>query len=67
MKNKDFVEGVNIIYSYMDETEKEDYEPNPGHDQFWFGSFGLVSSVRDAERLIELGWFEDENSWSCFT
>ena len=38
------------------------------HDQLWAGppDAGTVSA-EDRERLEELGWFVDEDSWSCYT
>jgi len=38
-----------------------------GHDQIWCGSEDLKLNEEDKKELVELGWFIDEDSWSCFT
>ena len=63
MNNGDFVKGVNIIEKYV---EQDGFDMHSEHDQMWFGEFDAVSSEDSAE-LEKLGWFEDEDSWSCFT
>jgi hypothetical protein len=67
MNNANFVEGVNIIYRYMKEKGlAEDYSLAAVHDQIWFGSYDTVTDEADRKKLMELGWFEDTDSWSCF-
>lgn len=63
MKNWEFIEGVAIIGKYQ---EKNNYGVSVEHDQLWFGSFDSVTDEKDKARLEELGWFEDEDAWSCF-
>lgn len=58
---KGFTEGVDIISKY-DESD----EVHAEHDQIWFGEYLKVDNEEDRKRLEELGWFEDEDSWSCF-
>ena len=64
MKNKDFIEGVNIIAKYI---QVDGYDLHGEHDQIWFGSYDCVTDKKDISRLDEMGWFEDEDSWSCWT
>jgi hypothetical protein len=59
-----FVEGVNIIAKYI--PKSKDFNIQAEHDQIWFGSYIWVKG-EDRKRLKELGWFEDEDSWSMFT
>jgi hypothetical protein len=63
MITKNFVEGVNIISKYL---KDESYELNCDHDQLWFGSYESVKNENDKARLLELGWFNSEDSWSMF-
>ena len=62
MKNKNLVEGINIIAKYLD---RDKYNFSAGHDQIWFGDYGIVTK-KDMVKLLELDWFEDEDSWSAF-
>ena len=64
MQNKEFIEGVAIIGKY---APGDKYGICAEHDQLWFGSYDCVTDEKDSARLEELGWFEDEDSWSCFT
>lgn len=63
-------EGIDILAKYI---EPESYATHAEHDQLWVGGEGLtdasqgVISEEDVARLKELGWFVDEESWSCFT
>lgn len=66
MENHKFIEGVNIIAKYIPEDEKEGSNVHSEQDQLWFGYFFWVTDEKDKKRLEELGWFEDESSWSCF-
>lgn len=63
MKNDDFIEGINIIGKYL---SPQSYDLGAGHDQFYFGDFSAVTDEADRKKLEELGWFESEDSWSCF-
>jgi hypothetical protein len=63
MKNSDFAEGVRIILKYLN---GEDYDFQFEHDQIWFGEYALVTDIADIKRLHTIGWFESEDSWSCF-
>jgi len=65
MKNKAFIEGVAIIGKHS--PEEDDWNLCSEHDQIWFGAYEWVTDEKDIARLEELGWFEDEDSWSCFT
>ncbi len=63
MTNGNFAEGINIIAKYVDD---DSYDISAEHDQIWFGEYDAVDNEDDKETLLELGWFDDENSWSCF-
>lgn len=67
MRNNNFIEGVKILEKYIPEERKESFDLHAEHDQFWFCEYEWVPEGPDKERLDELGWFEDEDSWSCFT
>jgi hypothetical protein len=66
MRNNEFIEGVNIIAKYMPETEKEGFGVHAEHDQLWFGADEWVTDEKDRKRLDEIGWFVNEDSWSCW-
>lgn len=63
MKRKNFKEGIYILDQYTD--------PEGGiyaaHEQIYAGSADADILEKDVARLKELGWFEDKESWSCFT
>lgn len=65
MKFGPFKEGLEILSKYVD---PDGYVLQAQRDQIWLGpgSADAVSS-EDAARLEDLGWFIDEDSWSCFT
>jgi hypothetical protein len=67
MESKKVIEGINIIYNSIPEDNTGEYYFHPGHDQIWVGKFEWITNDVDKARLEELGWFEDEDSWSCFT
>ena len=67
MRNAEFIEGVSIIAKHLPEERKTGMDLHAEHDQIWFCEFDLIPNGEDKERLEELGWFEDEDSWSCFT
>lgn len=54
-------EGLQIVLKYDD----GDGEVAVGHDQMWIGA-GVTVSDEDKNRLKDMGWFEDEESWSHF-
>lgn len=67
MRNKNFIEGINILAKHLPEERKESFDLQAEHDQLWFCEFDLVPDGEDKDRLLELGWFEDADGWSCFT
>lgn len=67
MKQENFVKGVAILSRYIENGDM-DYV-NAEHDQFWFCAYEPAASNMDTaerEELKSLGWFEDEESWSCW-
>ena len=67
MSNKKFIEGMNIIAKYIPKDKMDDYDYRAEHDQIWFCEYSLVTDKNDIAKLLELGWFEDEDRWSFFT
>lgn len=68
MKNYNFTEGVAIIAKYIPEKQQSNnYDLSASHDQIWFCEYDLVPNGEDKDRLIELGWYQDGESWSCNT
>lgn len=64
MKWGPFKEGMLILDRYANEHDDVCAE----HDQFWAGPASPEMVSRDdAKRLEELGWFIDQESWSCCT
>lgn len=58
------LEGLQILCGYSDDTDHA-FE----HDQCWFHDYEETAekmSDNDFIRMYELGWFEDESSWSHF-
>ena len=64
MKNKDFKDGLLILFKYLDDEDFSDFYF--GHEQIWIGNVNDVSE-EDKCRLEELGWFIDEGSFSCWS
>ncbi len=70
MKFGPFKEGIDILAKYLD---AKDQALHARHEQLFVGTAYLtdqadgVISEEDVARLKELGWFVDEESWSCFT
>ena len=63
---RQFLEGCKILEQY---ECGGDYL-GAGHDQIWLGNLEKSKRVmhkNDIKKLDELGWFEDEDSWSIFT
>ena len=66
MRNSEFLKGVQIISSKMPEERKDKFDLHAEHDQIWFGDAQWITDPLDIKTLEELGWFIDEDSWSCF-
>jgi len=67
MSNRKFIEGIKIIAKYIPEDKMDDYNYHSEHDILWFGEYNIVTDEKDIARLLELDWFEDEESWAFFT
>ena len=64
----DFLEGIEILKKYHSKDSKYDYQFE--HDQMWFMDFEpSVTKMTEVEviKMFELGWFEDEDSWSLLS
>lgn len=60
----ELIEGLSIIYKY-----NPDSWFGAEHDQIWAGDYTKIrqsGSKEDLDRLEELGWFEDADSYSSF-
>ena len=60
------MEALNIIYNASTEKQKKDWELNPWHDQIRFWSEDIKLTSKELERLEELWWFIENESWSVF-
>lgn len=67
MVNKDFFESISIFKKYVSENKMDNYDLYAEHDQIWFLDYEEVKCKKDIKRLKELGWFKDEDAWSCYT
>ena len=64
MNNRNFVRGVTIILKYLD---LDGYDLAANHDEIYFGLVESVTNPEDVKELERLGWFEENESWKCFT
>ena len=67
----DLYEGLTILKRY---SKGKPLQYNFQHDQAWFGAEDMdfeayvrIMSNEDIRRMGNLGWFEDEDSWSLFS
>ena len=67
MKTREFLKGIEIITSNMPKEELDSYNLHCEHDQLWFGRAEWVTDKLDLDNLEKLGWFIDQDSWSCFS
>lgn len=59
------IEGMIIIQKCTPDNEDAMRNFRAGHDQIWCGDYpGDNISEKEINRMKELGWFEDEGSWS---
>ena len=66
MTNDKILRGISVISEHMPKTSKSDYDFAVGHDQLWFGAQDWVTDTLVIQELENMGWFIDEDSWSCF-
>lgn len=71
MKTTAIIEGLTILERYRDKPDG--FNIGAGHDQLYAYSTDRPIEGNDLERLIELGWFQeevnygdDEETGSCF-
>lgn len=57
------IEGMQIVAKH---AGSDVYCVQAKHNQMWCGGFDLPLSAQEKARMLELGWFEAEDSWSCF-
>jgi hypothetical protein len=67
MKLAEMIEGMQIIAKHVEAEARDQYCVQAEHDQFWCGDYHLPLSEDEKKRMEELGWFKDNDSWSCFT
>lgn len=59
--------GMRIISDYAKTGEFDDTSIRAGLDQIWCGEYtGEKMSKKNLSKMENLGWFEDEDSWSVF-
>lgn len=63
MKLADVIEGMQIVAKH---AGNDRYCIQAGHDQIWCGAYDLPLTAEEKTRMENLGWFEAEDSWSCF-
>ena len=66
MTNNNFIQGVMIIKGRMPEDRRDKWDLCAEHDQIWFGAAEWITDPLDIKALKSLGWFIEEDSWSCF-
>jgi len=73
MKTKDLMVGINILLKYYDNLDG--WFVGCEHDQLYMFSTDKPVSPEDAQKLHELGWFQEgieapnyslDESWSAF-
>jgi len=64
MKIKKFIEGLEIIKKYV---KDDNATIASGHDIVWLCDIDLITDDKDIKKLEDLGFFEDEDFWACFT
>jgi len=68
MKNSEFIKGVDILSKHIPEDSIDGFSLCAVHDQIYFCDSKWVEEGSDDYLMLEeLGWFIDEESWSCFT
>lgn len=80
MKLQNFIEGLKILQKYF--NDPNGYHLGAEHDQIYVYATNNPLSEEDINKLLELGWFQDENdiidgecdqtynpesSWSVYT
>ena len=64
MRNGPILEGIDILRKYMDDNE---WNVHAEHDIVWFGPQADVVTLEEKNKLEDLGWFIDEESWAFYT
>lgn len=67
MKNKNFIQGIEILARYIPANQMDQHSVGALHEQIYFCDEEWVTDPKDRAKLEELGWFVDEDAWSCFT
>lgn len=67
MKNKGFIQGVEILARYIPSNEINKNGVSSSDDQIFFCAEEWVTDPIDRARLEDLGWVVDKGAWSCFT
>jgi len=63
----DVMDGLSIIYRYVENREFHEHNFQAEHDQIWCCEYN-ADEMEDYERKImeKAGWFESEGAWSKF-
>jgi len=67
MRIYEFIEGIKILEKYVPEDELQSFGVQFEHDQIYFGSESWVTDEDDRNKLVELGWYVEEDSWCAFS
>jgi hypothetical protein len=57
------IEGMQIVQRH---SAPGTYCVAAEHDQIWCGAYDLPLTDDENKRMIELGWFKADDSWSAF-
>lgn len=66
MNLSNLIAAIDIIKKHAKGTDFKGFV-QAEHDQLWICDLDLIPKGEDSERMEKLGFFEDEDSWSCHT
>jgi len=66
MELRNLIKAVDIIKKHATGTDFSG-SFSAEHDQIWLCDLDLIPKGEDSEAMEKLGFFEDEDAWSCYT
>ena len=60
MRTKNVIEGLKILQKYWDDETGSGYNTGAEHDTIYADATDKPVEPTDLERLIELGWFQED-------